>query len=224
MKKVALIHALEASIKPIRSSFERLWPEAVTVNILDDSLSRDLAKVGVLNNSFADRMTVLVKYAIETGVEGILFTCSAFGTAIEVARAGHDMPILKPDEAMISQALETSKSIGVLVTFLPTVASIRREIQEIADLMKVEQPEILFCFVEGAIEALNSGDLVKHDELIIKQSMQLIDCDLIILAQFSMAHLVNEVIGATKTNAIGSPDPAVLFLKNKLENTLLREK
>ncbi|MBL95149.1 MAG: hypothetical protein CFH06_00756 [Alphaproteobacteria bacterium MarineAlpha3_Bin5] len=213
--RIALIHALEASIEPIRKSFERLWPEAITANLLDDSLSLDLASVGILDATFGQRMSVLVDYALECGADGILFTCSAFGEAIEEARVGHDIPILKPDESMIRQALEMSNSIGILVTFLPTIYSVKREVKEISSQIGIK-PDLAVHFVEGAMDALKAGDKAKHDNLVINASTELADRDIILLAQFSMAHLVKGVETNTGLNVMSSPDPAVLYLKKFL--------
>ena len=44
--RVALIHALRHSPPPIEAAFRAEWPDAVTMNLLDDSLSADLAREG----------------------------------------------------------------------------------------------------------------------------------------------------------------------------------
>ena len=75
------------------------------MNLLDDSLSADLARDGRLTDAMTDRFLSLGRYAASTGADAILFTCSAFGPCIEaVAREHAPMPVLKPSEAMIEQA------------------------------------------------------------------------------------------------------------------------
>ena len=44
--RIALIHALKHSLVPIEASFARLWPDASLMNLLDDSLSADVAREG----------------------------------------------------------------------------------------------------------------------------------------------------------------------------------
>ena len=44
--RIALIHALAHSVAPINIAFARDWPEAQRMNLLDDSLSADLAAGG----------------------------------------------------------------------------------------------------------------------------------------------------------------------------------
>ena len=88
------------------------------MNLLDDSLSADLARDGRLTAAMTDRFLLLGRYAASTGADAILFTCSAFGPCIEaVAREHAPMPVLKPNDAMIEQAAARGHRIGLLSTF-----------------------------------------------------------------------------------------------------------
>jgi hypothetical protein len=44
--RIALIHAVRVAMDPIAAAFVRGWPEAETVNLLDEALSRDLERRG----------------------------------------------------------------------------------------------------------------------------------------------------------------------------------
>lgn len=44
--RLALIHALVHSPGPINAVLAREWPQAERMNLLDDSLSADLARLG----------------------------------------------------------------------------------------------------------------------------------------------------------------------------------
>src|SRR3984893_4121023 len=126
--RITLIHALKHSIVPIESSFARLWPDATLMNLVDDSLSADLARDGRLTSGMTDRFLFLGRYAASTGADAILFTCSAFGPCIEaVARECAPRPVLKPNQAMIEQAVARGQRIGLLSTFAPTLKSMPSE-------------------------------------------------------------------------------------------------
>jgi hypothetical protein len=71
---------------PIRQAFDELWPEADVVNILDDALSPDRARNQELTPALERRIADLGRYALSTGADGVLYTCSAFGPAIESLR------------------------------------------------------------------------------------------------------------------------------------------
>ena len=110
--RITLIHALPVSIAPIEEAFERLWPEANTVNLADDSLAGDLAAAGTLQPEMTDRFLALARYSAMSGADAILFTCSAFGPCIEACQEElASLPVLKPNEALIERCTEVG-SIG----------------------------------------------------------------------------------------------------------------
>ncbi|WP_441234737.1 aspartate/glutamate racemase family protein [Bradyrhizobium sp. 930_D9_N1_4] len=200
--RIALIHALKHSIAPIEAAFAQAWPEARLMNLLDDSLSADLARDGKLNDAMTERFLALGDYAAATGADGILFTCSAFGPCIEaVARAHAPMPVLKPNEAMIERAVTMGKRIGLLSTFPPTLASMPPEFPASVQIV----PKL----AEGALAALDRGDRTTHDRLIVEASRDLHDCDVIALAQFSIAATAPLVAEATCRPVVTTPDSAV---------------
>jgi hypothetical protein len=86
MPRIALIHATRLSIDPIAAAFAQHCPDAQLMNVLDDSLSRDRERDGELTHAMIDRFVDLATYAKGTGADAILFTCSAFGPAIERSR------------------------------------------------------------------------------------------------------------------------------------------
>ncbi|WP_407147811.1 arylsulfatase [Bradyrhizobium sp. ORS 86] len=207
--RITLIHALKHSIVPIEASFARLWPQARLMNLLDDSLSADLAQDGKLTPRMTERFLTMGRYAVSTGANGILFTCSAFGTCIEaVARAHAPMPVLKPNEAMIEEAVAKGKKIGLLSTFAPTLVSMPPEFPSSIQLV----PKL----AEGALAALDRGDRAEHDRIVVEASKDLRDCDLIALAQYSMAPAAERVAEVTGRPVLTTPDSAVKKLKAML--------
>ena len=200
--RIALIHALKHSMAPIEAAFAKAWPEARLMNLLDDSLSADLAREGKLNAAMTERFLALGDYAAATGANGILFTCSAFGPCIEaVARAQAPMPVLKPNEAMIERAVTLGRRIGLLSTFPPTLVSMPPEFPASVQVV----PKL----AEGALAALDRGDRATHDGLIVEASKDLGDCDVIALAQFSIAATAPLVAEATGRPVVTTPDSAV---------------
>jgi len=207
--RIALIHALRHSPPPIEAAFARSWPEAVLMNLLDDSLSADLAREGRLTPRMTDRFLALARYAAGTGADGILFTCSAFGPCIEaVTRDRAPMPVLKPNEAMIEEAAAAGQRIGLLATFQPTLDSMPREFPAGVTVV----PKL----AEGALAALDAGDPARHDRLAAEAAKDLADCDAIALAQFSLARAAPLIAEATGKPVFTTPDSAVRKLRRLL--------
>jgi Asp/Glu/hydantoin racemase len=204
--RITLVHALKHSIVPIEASFAKMWPEARLMNLLDDSLSADLARDGQLTPAMTERFLSIGRYAKSTGANGILFTCSAFGPCIEAVASEHrPMPVLKPNEAMIEQAAKSGRKVGLLSSFPPTLASMPREFPASIELV----PKL----AEGAMAALDRGDRAEHDRLVTEASKDLRDCDVIALAQYSMAPAAEKVAQATGRPVLTTPDSAVMKMK-----------
>ena len=207
--RIALVHALKHSIVPIEAAFAKLWPDASLMNLLDDSLSADVARDGRITDAMTERFLRLGRYAAGAGADAILFTCSAFGSCIEaVAREQAPMPVFKPNEAMIEQAVGKGRKIGLLSTFAPTLVSMPPEFPG--------SVEIVPKLAVGALAALDRGDRAEHDRLVAEASKDLRDCDLIALAQYSMAPAASLVAQTSGRPVVTTPDSAVLKLKQAL--------
>jgi Asp/Glu/hydantoin racemase len=128
-----------------------------------------------------------------------------------VAREQAPMPVLTPSEAMIEQAAARGHRIGLLSTFPPTLASMPAEFPSTVQVV----PKL----AEGAMAALDRGDRAEHDRLVAEASRDLRDCDLIALAQYSMAPAAEQVTQASGLPVLTTPDSAVLKLKRLLAHS-----
>lgn len=211
MSRIFLIHALRESVVPINAAFDAHWPEAERANLLDDSLSADLAKAGELTDDMVARFIRLGRYARDAGADAILFTCSAFGPAIDAVTADlAPMVVRKPNTAMIETAVAVGGKIGLLASFAPTL-----------DSMLPEFPagvEVLARHCAGALEALAAGDAAEHDRIASAAAGESFgDCNLVALAQFSLARSAPVVSAVTGLPVLTTPDCAVLALRANLE-------
>lgn len=210
--RIALIHALRHSVEPAEEAFNRLWPQATLANILDDSLSRDLARERTLTPAMTERFLDLARYAVKSGADGILFTCSAFGPCIEACKAALEpVPVLKPNEAMIDDAIAAGFPIGLLATFAPTLASMPNEFTSVAASAKII-PQL----AAGALDALNNGDPGQHDALAAEAARKFTDCGVIALAQFSLARAASAIASTTGKPVLTTPDSAVNRMRSLL--------
>ena len=206
--RIALIHALKHSPPPIEAVFAAAWPEARLMNLLDDSLSADLARDGALTAAMTERFVQLGRYAASTGADAILFTCSAFGPCIEAVARDLNIPVLKPNEAMVEEAVASGGTIGLMATFAPTLASMPAEFP--VDV------RVRTFLVDGALAALDRGDTETHDHLVEQAAASVTDCDVVALAQFSLARSAARVARATGKPVLTTPDSAVRKLRQLL--------
>jgi hypothetical protein len=98
--------------------------------------------------------------------------------------------------------------IGLLASFAPTLDSMPPEFS--ADMTLVPK------LADGALAALDRGDHAEHDRLAAEAAKDLADCDVIALAQFSLASAAPLVAAATGKKVFTTPDSAVRKLKRLL--------
>jgi Asp/Glu/hydantoin racemase len=210
--RIALIHATPIAMEPIRDALASRWPQAEAVNILEDSLSPDRAKVDTVGPELTDRIVALARYAQSIGSDAILFTCSAFSSAIERAASLCSVPVLKPNEAMFEAAIRKGGRTAMLYTFAPAREGMEQEFRE--EARRINPDATITSFhVEGAIEAVRAGDAATHNSLVAAAAAKLRGFDAITLAHFSTARARAAVEAATETPVLTSPDAAVEKLR-----------
>ncbi|MEM7059742.1 MAG: aspartate/glutamate racemase family protein [Pseudomonadota bacterium] len=209
--RVAVIHATPLALDPVAEAFAESWPEADVLNILDDTLSRDRAAAEQLTNDLASRIAGLADYAVNAGARGILYSCSAFGPAIKSVARRLKIPVLTPNEAMFAEACASEGNVGLLATFEPSIASMAAEYAAISD-----GKALAASCVPKALQAMQRGDAKLHDKLLAASAKEM-DCDTIMLAQFSTARAAKAVArSAKKKKILSSPGSAVRALKGRM--------
>src|SRR5688500_17558413 len=120
--------AMDAAVRAFTSD----WPEARIRNLLDDSLFAWVRETGGVVPEMYDEFRNPPRQLVGRGADGILFTCSAFRQVIDACIEEFELPILKPNDAMIENALDAGCRIAVMATVGPTMPSISAEIEEMA--------------------------------------------------------------------------------------------
>jgi Asp/Glu/hydantoin racemase len=216
-KTLGLIHTSATLVPVFAQLCKAKLPDVDVFNIADDSLIKDVIRRGELTPQTAQRVAVHIASAEAAGADYILVTCSSIGRAVEAAAGQVMVPVLRVDQPMADQAVQTGKKIGVIAT-LPTT------LEPTADLISRragkagKQVELTSRLCEGAFDALMNGDGAKHDTMVaaaLKELSQQVD--VIVLAQASMARVVDGLSAADKRVPIlASPGLAVDYLATVL--------
>jgi len=142
-----------------------------------------------------------------------LVTCSSIGAAVEAAALNAKVPVLRVDQPMADMAVQTGKRIGVVATLQTTLEPTANLVKRRAALAGKEI-ELTSKLCEGAFEALMSGDAAKHDVLVADTLRDLSkQVDVILLAQASMARVVDSLSAADKiVPIVASPPNAIKYL------------
>jgi Asp/Glu/hydantoin racemase len=217
--KIAAIYTGAALVKPLSDLMkEHMGDDVEVMNILDDSMIADIIKAGGLTKAVKRRLYGYYEIAVSSGAELILNTCSSIGDAVYGAREFMEVPIVRIDEAMARKAIKEADSVAVLAT-LPTTLDPTIRLLEMCAEEEGKTITTVSGLAEGAFAAITSGDAETHDRLIAETAQEVAQtCDVILLAQGSMARMEEPLRKLTGKTVLSSPKLGVEMVKEMLED------
>lgn len=211
--QIAFIHTSPSMIPVFKTLAGELLAGTEIFNMVDESLLRDIIRDKGLLPGTAKRLAGHVLAAEQAGAQFILVTCSSMGRAVEASRTLVSSTVLRVDEPMTERAVSLGARVGVIATLPstlePTVALIKARAAASG-----KQIELTSMVVDGAFDAVISGDGARHDALVGAALRDMAkSVDVIVLAQASMARVVDALAPEEKPVPIlSSPRLAVEHL------------
>ncbi|PKL11107.1 MAG: Asp/Glu/hydantoin racemase [Spirochaetae bacterium HGW-Spirochaetae-4] len=216
--KIAAIYTGAALVKPLTDLMREVLPDYEVMNILDDSMIAEIIAHGGMTKAVKRRLYGYYEIACASGAELILNTCSSIGDAVYGAREFMPIPIVRIDEAMARKAIAMAGSIAVLAT-LPTTLDPTIRLLEACAAEMGRKITTVSALAEGAFPAITAGDAETHDRLIAETAMRVADtCDVILLAQGSMARMEDPLRKLTGKTVFSSPRLGVEMVRDMLED------
>ncbi len=220
-RKIAFVHTGAPAIPPLVRYYAEAAPDLAVVNLLEDGLLGLLAE-GKHEVVHARLRNMVVAGTEVYGAEMAMITCSSVPLAMANAiSAETGIPVIKIDGPMARRAVQLGSRVGVAVTFRPTIEPTSRLLREMAHGRAIE---LVTTVVEGAYDALLSGDTAKHDELLLAGVEQLAaeGVDSIVLAQVSMARARNAAQARVSVPVLSSVDTSLSAIRDLLDANSLK--
>lgn len=192
-KKVGVIHTFLYSVEALKELFAELIPEVEMINIIDDSLLKEVLANGGPTPAVVRRICNYAQELENLGCDVILNQCSSVGEAADIAQKLISIPYIKVDSPMACEAIRLGKKIGMVATAYttlgPSVRLVETTIKELGSDAVVNE-----CFADGAYDALlNEGNKAKHDEILMATiDKACAENDVVCLAQGSMISLLEK--------------------------------
>lgn len=204
-KTVAIVHTGPVTIQPLNSLAPDLLPGVRVINLMDDSLLKDVMAAGHLTPAVTNRICQYYTMAEHMGAEVILNACSSVGEAADVAARLVSIPVVKVDAAMAEAAVERAAVIGVAATVQTTLDPTARLIEKTAaEKGKPVTVKRLLC--PGAFDLLLAGKTEEHDRIVASELLKLAEeVELIVLAQVSMGRVAAALGDSVRVPVLTSP-------------------
>lgn len=204
-QKLAIIHTTPVTVDTLKALAAEVVPDAKVINFVDDSVLPQLAEAGGDTRAVEARLVQYARFAQDVGADVILSACSSVGEVAARMQDAVRVPVVRIDEAMAEEAVRRGTRIGVAATvpttLTPTVVLLRRKAQEAGIDASFETR----CVTE-AYARLLTGDREGHDTLLAQALAELASStDVVVLAQASMARVLEHLPEEQQTHFLSSP-------------------
>jgi Asp/Glu/hydantoin racemase len=219
---LALLHTTPLTVPLFKELCAELLPGVRTINLLDDSLLPDINAALARGESSApaavrERLALYLEAASRAGADALMCCCSSIGEIVMELASTAPLPVWRIDEAMAAQAVAAAGPggrIGVLATLRstlePTSALLRRKAGSAATIQSM--------VAAGAFEALQAGRPEEHDALVTAALQSLLSsCNVVVLAQASMARLLGSLQNPPPIPILTSPRLGVQMVHERLQ-------
>ncbi|WP_405437549.1 hypothetical protein [Streptomyces anulatus] len=220
--RIALISATPTAIAPAVAGLAEEFPAAEPWNLLDDRLLGDAPEDGPLPPPLVDRMTRLIGHALAGGADGVLLTCSLYGSVTEAVET--PIPLLAPDAAAFEQALALSGGRGRVLVLASFEAAMRDSLTRFSAVAAAagQATEPVGVVAPDAFGAAREGDLsTLHDALRDACLPHVTDADTVLLAQFSLTPAARSLSTALGVPVVSGPHAAAAALRTALTGSPL---
>ena len=211
MRTLALIHNSPTLCPIFTELCNKHAPDIRLLHFVDESTIKNTIAAGRLERATMRQVVNLVGSAFNAGADAAMVTCSSIGPAVDLAAQLFDEPVLRVDQAMAEKAVATGTRIGVAAT-LPTTLGPTADLVKRVAAEQGKSIEIVEQLCEGAFEAVMAGDGETHDAIVgCGLTEGLADVDAIVLAQASMARIVDALpADALSAPVFASPELGVI--------------
>jgi hypothetical protein len=215
---VVFVHTV-CGLKPLFDGLlARFCPQVDTCHIADETLIRSILAAGGLTPAVRARLGENVLAADRFGATVIQLTCSTVTPCVGELAPLVKGRVLSIDEPMAEDAVARFQRIGVIATNPATLQpSTDLVIQKARRIGRTVHVEPAVC--DGAYAAFLSGDIARHDEIVKRHLLELMEkVEVVLLAQVSMARIVDSLsTDERKVPILSSPEPAMRRLAAVLE-------
>jgi Asp/Glu/hydantoin racemase len=204
-KKMAIVHTGFVSVDPLACTCADICPQVELVNIVDDSLLRDIMVVGRPTPKIIQRMCWYFAAAEQLGAGLIVNACSSVGEIADIAARTVGIPVVRIDAGMSKAAVDLGTRIALVATTSTTVGPSKRLIESAAK-EKQKEVKVTTYLCDNAFKLLSEGDKEGYSSEVIDKIYAVAkENDVIVLAQVSMAPLLDKIGDDMDVPVLASP-------------------
>jgi len=206
MKLVGMIHSTRLVIESLQRVMAPQYPGIDCFHVMDEGLLRSLTTAGKITPEVIQRLAEMVLSAQRAGADMAVVSCSSLSPCVNAVQEQVDIPVIKIDAPMVAYAVTHAERIGLVMTNPTTEAPSKLLFREVSDKLG-RNATLVPRLCPHAFAKLNQGDVQGHDLAVVKTAEDLLtECDVVMLAQISIARVKDQLDGSLKDRVFSSLD------------------
>jgi hypothetical protein len=185
-QELVFLHTAAVHVQTFDPLLRQLRPQVRARHVVREDLLVAIQSDGVDATSVRTSVADAVANLEATPGSVVLCTCSTIGGLAEAAETSTAAQVIRVDRAMAERAVALGPSIVVAAAIATTLAPTEALILEAASRASVSV-RVGRLLVENAWPLFEQGDFNAYLECIAKALMSVDECDVVVLAQASMA-------------------------------------
>lgn len=219
MPLVGLVHSTRLVIESLHQVVSSNCPDAEFVHIMDEGILRKLASEGQVTPAIVQWLGNMVVSAENIGAKMVVVSCSSLSPGVNQVRERVSIPVLKIDEPMIEHAISKADRIGLVMTNPTTEAPSKLLFKEVCS-RRNSNAELIPRLCPDAFNKLNRGDIQGHDDEVARTiETLLLETDVVMLAQISIARVKSRIDESTRKRVYSSLDFVALEINKILADS-----
>ncbi len=215
MSLIGVIHSTRIVIEPIHNVVASQCHDVDIIHVLDEGLLRALKREGGITPEITEWMTGMVRSVEKQGAELAVVSCSSLSPCVNKIRTSVNIPVIKIDAPMVEWAVKNASTIGLVMTNPTTEQPSKLLIEEVSQRLDKEV-KIVSRLCSEAFWKLNAGDIEGHDDEVIHTVHNLLkDIEVVMLAQISIARVIDKLDETIKPKVLSSLN----FIGSKIRET-----
>ncbi len=206
--KIANIYTAAGKLgEGIARIFSQEIGEFEHVQIVDDTLIFDMVEAGGMTPEIHTRVMDCFDRAAAANPDLIVCTCSSIGDATEEAQASgkYSVPVLRIDQAMAEEAVQTGKNIAVMAT-LPTTLDPTCDLIKRCAKAAGKEINITPILLNDFVPLMKAGKVDEAVASVLVEAEKLQDGhDVIVMAQASLGMQKDRIQPSISIPVLSSP-------------------
>ena len=216
MKNLALIHTVRPGYLRFGEEIAKALPEVRITNTLDEYLAKEATEKGA-SPHLRERFYYAAKLAESTGADLIVCACTSLIPVFDAVKQFINTPMILIDDEMMRCAPSMGNHVAIFATVDSALQATKAKYLAYVKTQASGEKQITDVLCTQAQALMVQGDTEGYAKLVLAAARKIPNVDLVILAQYSLSTLKEEIEERCGCKVLASGDFCIREIAHLLD-------